>query len=86
MTNETHSTTASQKYSAAYAAHYTEQDLSLALRLYQQLMTSHPSEPEAEYCRVQIQNIVHDVVPKQELMDAQLALLDTHLNHTKTDA
>ena len=79
MTNESQSSTPSQKYSTAYTAHYTEQNLSLALRLYQELMTSHPNEPEAEYSRVQIQNIVHAVVPKQDLLDAQLALLNAHL-------
>jgi hypothetical protein len=42
-------------------------------------MESHPSDPEAEYSRVQVLNIANAVVPKQELLDAQMELVLAHL-------
>jgi hypothetical protein len=76
--NETELTEAKRQYAAAHAVHYTEHDLPSAMRLYKQVMASYPSGPEAEYSRVQIQNIVNAVVPKQELLDAQMELALTH--------
>ena len=81
MRNKTELTEANREYATAYAAHYTEHDLPAAMRLYKQIMASHPSDPEAEYSRVQIQNIVNSVVPKQELLDAQMELARTHFDH-----
>ncbi len=78
MRNVTERTEANRQYAAAYAAHYTGHDLPSALRLYKEVMASNPSDPEAEYSRVQIQNIVNAVVPKQELLDAQMELALTH--------
>jgi hypothetical protein len=78
---KTELTEANRRYAAAYAAHYTENDLPSAMRLYKQVMASHPSDPEAEYSRAQIQNIVNAVVPKQELLDAQMELALRHLEH-----
>jgi hypothetical protein len=52
------------------------------MRLYKQIMASHPSDPEAEYSRVQIQNIVNAVVPKQELLDAQMDLALNHFEYS----
>jgi hypothetical protein len=82
MRNKTELTESNRQYAAAYAAHYTEHDLPSAMRLYQQVMASHPSDPEAEYSRVQIQNIVKAVVPKQELLDAQMDLALTYCEHS----
>lgn len=82
MRNEAELTEANRQYATAYAAHYTEHDLPAAMRLYKQVMASHPNDPEAEYSRVQIQNIVNAVVPKQELLDAQTELAFTHLKHS----
>lgn len=82
MRNKTEHTEANRQYAAAYAAHYTEHDLPAAMRLYKQIMASHPSDPEAEYSRVQIQNIVNAVVPKQELLDAQMDLARSHFEHS----
>jgi hypothetical protein len=78
MSNETELTEASQQYTAAYAAHYTEHNLPLALRLYKKLLASHPSSREADYSRTQVQNIINAVVPKQELLDAQMELVRVH--------
>jgi hypothetical protein len=78
---------AAREYAAAYAAHYSERDLAKALRLYQRIMASQPSAPEAGYSRTQVQNIVHAVVPEQELLDAQLELVIARLEHqVSTDA
>lgn len=79
MRTESELTEASRQYSAAYAAHYTDHDLHQALRLYKKIMAAHPSAPEAEYARMQVQNIVNAIVPKQELLDAQLKLVRAHL-------
>jgi hypothetical protein len=61
----------------AYAAHYSG-DLRLALQMYRKLMASDPSSPEAAYSLMQVQNIVTAVVPKQELLDAQMELAFLH--------
>ena len=82
MRNKTELTEANRQYATAYAAHYTEHDLPAAMRLYKQIMASHPSDPEAEYSLVQIQNIVNAVVPKQELLDAQMDLALSHFEHS----
>jgi len=81
MRHETEPTVASQQYAAAYAAHYTKRDLPLALQLYKKLIASHPGAQEAGYARMQVQNIVNAVVPKQELLDAQIALVLAHFEH-----
>ncbi len=65
---------AARAYAAAYAAHYSERDLTLALQLYKNLIASHASAREAGYSRTQIQNIVNTLVPAEELLDAQLEL------------
>ena len=81
MRDETTVAEAGQQYAAAHAAHYTTKDLQDALGLYQDVMVAHPDTPEAEYSRSQIQNIAHSVVPKQELLDAQVELALAHLEH-----
>ena len=81
MNNRTSLTEASQAYAAAYNAHYTAHDLPLALQLYRKLLASHPDAPEADYSRMQVQNIVNAVVPKQELFDSQIDLVLTHFEH-----
>jgi hypothetical protein len=76
--NDTMLTEAGRQYAAAYAAHYTRRDLPVALQLYMKVMASHPSTQEAGYSRTQVQNIVNTVVPKQELLDAQIELALAH--------
>ena len=75
MKHENEPVEASRQYAAAYAAHYSARDLPWALRLYQGVVASHSSTVEADYARAQIQNIVNAVVPKQDLLDAQMNLL-----------
>ena len=82
MEKETGITEAGQKYAAAYAAHYTAKDLHGAFDLYKGIMTSHPGSQEAKYSRLQIQNIVKAVVPKDELFDAQSDLAVAHFAHS----
>lgn len=83
MRHENEPTEAGRQYATAYAAHYSARDLPLALRLYQGLVASHLSAVEAGYARAQIQNIVNTVVPKQDLLDAQMKLLPAqfHRDH-----
>ncbi len=72
---------AAREYAAAYAAHYSERDLAMALQLYKKIIGSHASAREAGYSRTQIQNIVNAVVPEQELLDAQMELALVRLEH-----
>jgi hypothetical protein len=81
MRNDTELTDVGRHYAAAYAAHYKERDLPVALQLYMEVMVSHPGAQEAGYSRMQVQNIVNAVVPKQELLDAQMELALTHLGN-----
>ena len=69
---------AAQQYAAAYAAHYTTKNLREALRLYRGVMAAQPNTQEAGYSQSQIQNIVKAVVPRQELLDAQVNLALAH--------
>lgn len=74
-------TAASQQYASAHEAHYSAKDLGEALKQYRAVMNAHPEAQEAEYSRSQIQNIVSSVVPKQELLDAQVELALAHVTH-----
>jgi hypothetical protein len=74
MKNERIPTEAGEQYAAAHAAHYTEKNLHRALVLYKGVVNAHPNTPEAGYSHSQIQDIVKNVVPKQELLNAQVEL------------
>ncbi len=87
MTNDPGPTEAGQRYATAYAAHYAERNLRVALQLYMNVMASYPSDQEADYSRMQVQNIVNTVVPKQELLVAHIKLALAHFEHEcPTDA
>jgi hypothetical protein len=75
---------AGREYAAAYATHYTEHNLPSALRLYKQVIALHPSDPVADYSQMQIQNIVNSVVPKTELLDAEIDLACTHFEQASS--
>ena len=79
MANKIAITEAGQQYAVAHAAHYKTKDLHEALGLYEGVMAAHPDSHEAEYSRTQIQNIAKSVVPKQELLDAEMAMTRAHL-------
>ena len=81
MTNDTKLAAAGRQYAAAYDAQYTGRDLPGALRLYMKVVASYPGTQEAGYSCTQVQNIVNAVVPKQELVDAQIGLAISHLEH-----
>mgnify|MGYP001814961602 CR=1 FL=1 len=49
MKIDTELTETGREYAAAYAAHYTERNLPIALRLYRDLIASHPGDQEAGY-------------------------------------
>jgi len=65
---------AAKEYETAHAAHYAPRDLRMALRLYTKPIASHTRTREAGCSRTQIQNIVHTVVPEEELRDAETEL------------
>ncbi len=81
MSNDTVPTEIVQQYAAAHAAHYTAKDLRKALELYEGVIAMNQNTNEAAYSRTQIHNIVKSVVPKQELLAAQVGLARVHLEH-----
>jgi hypothetical protein len=72
-------TKASRQYAKAYAVQYTSRDLHAALKLHRGIMAAYPDSIEAGYSRMQIINIVTDIVPRQELLNAQAELALAHL-------
>ncbi len=81
MRHDTELSDAGRQYAAACDAHYTRHDLPGALRLYMTIVASQPDAQEAGYARTQVQNIANAVVPKQELLDAQVELALAHLEN-----
>ena len=78
MRNDTGLTEASQRYAAAYAAHYETKDLREAIELYRGIVAAHPDTQEAGYSRSQIQNIIKEVVPEQGLFEAEVGMAMAH--------
>ena len=72
MRNDTSLEKANQQYAAAHAAHYEAKDLREALLLYKGVLAAHPDTQEAGYARSQIQNIIKEVIPERELLEAQM--------------
>jgi len=81
MTDEKVLAEARQQYTTAHDAHYTAKDLHAAVELYKGVMVAHPDTREAAYSRAQLQNIAQSVVPRQELLDAQIELTLARLEH-----
>ncbi len=79
MKKNTESTEAGKQYDVAYAAQYSGHDLLGALKLYKEITVAHPNDQAAKNSLAQIQNIVKAVVPKQELLDAQMTMALSHL-------
>jgi hypothetical protein len=87
MHNESKLSEIGTQYAEAHLAHYGEKDLRRALELYKGIIAIHPDTQEAGYSRSQVQNIVNSVVPKQELFDAQVALVSACFTRvSSTDA
>jgi len=78
MSDETRSK-ANQMYADAHQEQYKNHDPPAALAIYRAIIAAHPEEKEAGYSRGQIRNIASKVVPKQELLDAELELALSHL-------
>ena len=64
-----------RQYAAAHRLHHVAASLPGALQLYIALIGAHANAPEAGYARSQIQHMLREVVPAQELLDAHVALL-----------
>ncbi len=78
MKNDTGLTEASRQYAAAHAAHYETKDLREALELYRGVLAAHPDSQEAGYSRSQVHNIVKEVVPDWELLEAEVGMAMAH--------
>ncbi len=81
MSKDTASTAAGRQYAAAHTAHYATKHLHEALGLYRGVMAAYPNTQEAEYSRTQIENIVKSVVPREDLLTAQVELTLARLAH-----
>ena len=77
-------TEASQQYATAYAAHYNQGDLQRAFRLYTAIMASHPGSQEDGFSQMQIRNLAAALIPKQQLLDAQVELLRAYFEQTES--
>jgi len=80
MENNDKPTEASKHYAAAYEVHYEKKDLREAFEHYKRIIKMHQNTPEAQYAQSQINNIINNVVPKQDIFDAQVNLLSSHLD------
>lgn len=78
MKNKNNITVAGQDYEKAYDMHYKTKDLPKAFKIYRGIISDYPETDEARYSLSQVQNIVSAVVPKQEVMDAIVALALVH--------
>ena len=80
MKNRNSVTVAEQDYTKAHDMHYKTKDLPEAFKLYRDIIADYPETKEAGYSLSQVQNIVNAVVPKQEVMDALVALTLAHFD------
>ena len=78
MKNRNSVTVAEKDYTKAHDMHYKTKDLPKAFKLYRGIIADYPETEEAGYSLSQVQNIVNAVVPKQEVMDAIVALTLAH--------
>jgi len=78
MKNKNKITVAGQDYEKAYGMHYKTKDLPKAFKLYRGIISDYPGSDEARYSLSQVKNIVNEVVPKQEVMDALVAMTLAH--------
>jgi len=78
MKNRNNVTVAGQDYTKAHDMHYKTKDLPKAFKLYRGIIADYSDTKEAGYSLSQFQNIVNAVVPKQEVMDALVALTLAH--------
>ena len=78
MKNRNNVAVADQNYTKAHDMHYKTKDLPEAFKLYRSIIADYPETKEAGYSLSQVQNIVNAVVPKQEVMDALVALTLAH--------
>lgn len=79
MKHDAEPSKADREYAVAHAAHYGKKDLNQALALYLEVMAAYPATREAGFARSQIRNIAKAVVPEQDLLGAEVHLIETHL-------
>jgi len=78
MNNRNNVTVADQDYSKAHDMHYKTKDLPKAFKLHRDIIADYPETKEAGYSLSQVKNIMNAVVPKQEVVDAFVALTVAH--------
>ena len=79
MLDNTAKTEAGQQYATAHEEHYKKKELLTAMRLYQAIIEEHPETREAGFSRSQLVNVARNVVPKAEMLAAQVGLALAHL-------
>ena len=83
MKTKTILTKAEEDYKLAYTSHYSEKNLKGAFDLYRRIITDHPESHESIYSRKQIENIVAQLIPKQEIFDVLINKLLKHFEKLK---
>ncbi len=78
MKNGNKGTAEDRDYTKAYDMHYKTKDLPKAFKLYRGVIADYPGTDEAGYSLSQVKNIVNTVVPKQEVIDALVAMALVH--------
>ena len=81
MKNRNKETAEGKDYTKAHNMQYKTRDLPKAFKLYRGIISDYPKTEEAKYSLSQVQNIVNAVVPKQEVLDALVALTLDHFDH-----
>ena len=84
MKNRNNITAAGQDYTKAHDMHYKTKDLPKAFNLYRDIIVEYPNTEEAGYSLSQVKNIMNEVVPKQEIMDALVAMTLAHFDQDVT--
>ena len=84
MNNNNSVTATGKQYTTAHDMHYRTKDMPKAFELYRGIITDYPDTKEAGYSLSQIHNIVKDVVPKQEVMDALVSMTLDHFEQDGT--
>ncbi len=86
MKNRDKDTAEGKDYAKAHDMHYKTRDLPGAFKLYRGIITDYPKTEEAKYSLSQVQNIVNAEVPKQEVLDALVALTLDHFDQDASNA
>lgn len=85
MKDESTPRAAHRQYRLAHEMHYTTKDLYQALELYKRVITAYPDTQEAAWSRMQIEYILDNVVPNQDLLNGGAEPASSHSEYDESD-